>query len=42
MSQNRYSVQHRPEESRYVLVDSEAEDRSIEVVGEESYVDTAR
>ena len=36
MSDDRFEVEHRPEESRYVLVDHDTSDA---VIGEESYLD---
>lgn len=36
MTEKRFDIQHRPDESRYVLIDRAADDREI---GEESYVD---
>ncbi|WP_031464458.1 GNAT family N-acetyltransferase [Sciscionella sediminilitoris] len=39
MTENRFEVQERPEESRYVLIDLEAADPAGNVIGEESYVD---
>lgn len=38
MNQDRFAVEHRPEESRYVLLDRTAEPATQEI-GEESYVD---
>ncbi|UJP09772.1 N-acetyltransferase [Microbacterium sp. KUDC0406] len=41
MTQDRYIVQHRPEESRYVLLDRGEDGAGDKEIGEESYVDVA-
>lgn len=35
----RFDVQHQPEHSRYVLIDTQVEDESQRVIGKEDYVD---
>ncbi|WP_115790127.1 GNAT family N-acetyltransferase [Arthrobacter silvisoli] len=39
MTDSRFEVQDRPEESRYVLIDRGADGSAQDVIGEESYVD---
>ena len=39
MTGQRFEVQHRPDESRYVLIDHDAADPEDKIIGEESYVD---
>ena len=39
MTNTRFEVQDRPEESRYVLIDRGADGSAQDVIGEESYVD---
>lgn len=40
MTEERFAVQHRAEESRYVLIDRGEDGAGSRVIGEESYVDT--
>lgn len=39
MTDDRFAVEHRPEESRYVLIDRGADGAEQKVIGEESYLD---
>ncbi len=39
MTEQRFDVQHRPDESRYVLIDREVKSADDRIIGEESYVD---
>ncbi|WP_020500550.1 GNAT family N-acetyltransferase [Sciscionella marina] len=39
MTENRFEVRERPEESRYVLIDLDAAGPARNAIGEESYVD---
>lgn len=42
MTADRYSVAHRPDENRYVLIDHGDDGSGDEVIGEESFVDVER